>query len=44
MRSARIGLETQMDKTGDSLESLMAFLPFLKIVIKTVISFTLLYS
>lgn len=40
----RIGLEKQTYKADDSLESMAAFLLFLKIVIKTVISVTLLYS
>lgn len=44
MYGGRIGLEKQMYKAGDSLESMAAFLLFLKIVIKTVISVTWLYS
>lgn len=43
MCSVRIRLEKQVYKAGDSLENLTAFLFFLKIMIETVISVTLLY-
>lgn len=44
MCGVRIGLEKQMYKADDSLQSMAASLLFLKIVMKTVISVTLLYS
>lgn len=43
-RSVKIGLEVQMYKAGESLQSLTAFLLFLKIVITTVISVSSLCS
>jgi hypothetical protein len=42
--SVKIELEIHLFKAGDNLQSVTAFLLFLKIVIKTVISVTLLCS